>query len=211
MRARVGVLLLTAVLALAGCDGPSSPPAGSPSAGFPSSAGVPTPTTASPSPTLPTMPTDLDAYIRAGGTVTLHTYIDMTSGLYSFSTPSGNISCGLINNSPEFVCGISESSWPSTASRTCEGNSLWVPNWVTLDATGVTRGACSPESHFTMHGIVLPYGSTISVEILGYGSNPGSTTACRSESAFLACALLGTGNGFAIAKAVYHTYGHVNA
>jgi hypothetical protein len=50
-----------------------------------------------------------------------------------------------------------------------------------------------------MPGNVLPYGSTIS----------NGSVACRSESAFLACAHLSSGNGFAIARAIFHTYGTV--
>jgi hypothetical protein len=50
-----------------------------------------------------------------------------------------------------------------------------------------------------MPGNVLPYGKTIS----------NGSIACRSESAFLACAHLASGNGFAIARAILHTYGTV--
>jgi hypothetical protein len=52
-----------------------------------------------------------------------------------------------------------------------------------------------------MPGNVLPYGSTIS----------NGSVACRSESVFLSCAHLASGNGFVIAKAILHTYGTVLA
>jgi hypothetical protein len=50
-----------------------------------------------------------------------------------------------------------------------------------------------------MPGTVLAYGSTIS----------NGSVACRSESVFLACAHLASGNGFVIARAIFHTYGTV--
>jgi len=146
------------------------------------------------------LPADLDTYILAGNEVGLGTYTDFAAGIYSFSTPSGNISCGLlVYNYPTVLCRIGENSWPPITTPTCEANAPWFPNWAHADANGVTHGFCDPEGYFTMPGKVLPYGSTIST----------SSIARRSEPAFLACSLPGTGNGFAIARTMLHTYGHV--
>jgi hypothetical protein len=209
MRARTGVLLLTAVLALIACGGKTSP---SSSSGDPSASGDPSPSgstagvsttaasTASPSTSLPATPANLVAYIQAGHELSPETYADASGTLVSFSTPSGNISCGFAITDSWVMCWIKENWWPSIAASTCDVGD-WGPNWVTASSDGVKRGACLSEQPYPMPGEVLPYGSTISIGSIG----------CRSESTFLACAHLGTRNGFVISKATYHTYGPVIA
>jgi hypothetical protein len=191
-------------LAVAGCAGPAAPsPSGgqSPSGSTaPASepSGVGTIATASPGPSLPATPANLVTYIQGGSAVSTATYTDSYGTLASFSTPSGNISCGFALTDSWVLCWIGTNSWPSIPKPTCnEGD--WGPNWVNASGDGVKRGACLSEQPFPMPGMVLPYGRSIS----------NGSIECRSESAFLACANLSTSNGFAIAKAIYHTYGTV--
>jgi hypothetical protein len=120
----------------------------------------------------------------------------------SFSTPSGNISCGLFGSTiAAALCFVDQNSWPSVAAQTCSHFGDWTDHSLRASASGVLRGDCFSEQPFTMPGKVLPYGSKIS----------NGAVACRSESAFLACAHLASGNGFVISKAIFHTYGTVQA
>jgi len=201
MRARAGVLLLTAVLALAGCAKQPAPPiSGGPSNSVgPSVLPTTAATTAPPSSGVPATEADLETYIKAGTAVSPSAYADSVNALASFSTPSGNISCGFPLVGPWVMCWINQNSWPSVPPVSCKIGD-WNPTWVTASSDGVKRGACTSEQPFPMPGKVLPYGSTIS-------SGP---VTCRSESAFLACAHVGVA-GFAIAKTIYQTYGPVVA
>jgi hypothetical protein len=156
-----------------------------------------------PSPTPPPEPqtsADLLAYIQAGSPVSLAAYGG--SPVASFSTPSGNISCGLFGSTiAAALCFINQNSWPSVAAQTCSAFGDWTDRSLNASSGGVRRGDCFSEQPFTMPGNVLPYGSKIS----------NGSVACRSESAFLACAHLASGNGFVISKAIFHTYGTVQA
>jgi hypothetical protein len=206
IRTRAGLLLLSAMVVLAGCS-PASPAPG-PSSNASSTAGSTTDSTittgtATPTPTAPAepqTPADLLAFIKAGSSVSLATYGG--SPVASFTTPSGNISCGVFGpTSAAVLCFIVEDSWPSVPAQTCNDFGGWTDKSVTAATSGVRRGDCFSEQPFPMPASVLPYGSTIS----------NGSTACRSESAFLACAHLGSGNGFVIARAIFHTYGTVLA
>jgi len=213
MRTRAGLLLLSAMLVLAGCSkgtpaGPSSgstseppssvSPTAGPTAGSTTAAAAPTP-----SPTPPAQPqtsADLVAYIKAGSPVNLAAYGG--SPVASFDTPSGNISCGVFGSSiGAALCFIDANSWPTVAAQTCSHFGDWTDHSVTTGTSGVRRGDCFSEQPFPRPGKVLPYGSTIS----------NGTVACRSEATFLACAHLASGNGYVIAKAIFRTYGTVQA
>ena len=200
MRTRAGVLLLTVVLALAGCGGTASPsPSGDPSASGTSPAPAPVESSTEPSiPGLPATSADLITYIQAGNELSPETYADEYGVQASFSTPSGNISCGSAFADSWVLCWVGENTWPSIPTPTCEVGD-WGDNWVTVSNEGVKRGACLSEQPFPMPGEVLPYGSSVSI----------GDSACRSESTFLACVNVGTGNGFVISKAIYHTYGPI--
>jgi hypothetical protein len=140
------------------------------------------------------------AYIKAGSPVGLASYESSGSSVASFSTPSGNISCGVFGSSiSAALCFIQANSWPSVPAQTCSHFGDWTDHSLRASSGGVLRGDCFSEQPFTMPGKVLPYGSTISNGSVG----------CRSESAFLACAHLASGNGFVISKAILHTYGTV--
>jgi hypothetical protein len=205
MRTRAGLFLLFAVAVLAGCSRgapsePSSGPSSGPSSSVSPTAGPTTTTaTSTPSPTPPAEPqtaADLLAYIQAGSPVSLATYGG--SPVASFSTPSGNISCGVFGpNSAAALCFIDQNSWPSVPAQTCSHFGDWTDHSLTTSSSGVRRGDCFSEQPFPRPGNVLPYGNKIS----------NGSVACRSESAFLACVHLASGNGFVIARAIFRTYG----
>jgi hypothetical protein len=200
MRTRAGLLLLSAVFALTGCSPGSA--SGRSSSVIPTTSGPTTTTAAStPSPTAPAEPqppADLLAYVKAGNPVSLAAYGG--SPVASFSTPSANISCGVFGpNSAAVICFIDQNSWPSVPPQACNDFGDWTDHSLTASSSGVRRGDCFSEQPFPRPGNVLPYGSTIS----------NGSVACRSESAFLACAHLASGNGFVIARAIFRTYGTV--
>jgi hypothetical protein len=192
--------MLTAVLALAGCADPASPaPSGS---GFltggPSGTETTPGATPSPTPSLPATGANLVSYIESANELSPETYVDAYDTFISFSTPSGNISCGFALGDNWVACWVDENSWPSVPEKACEDGE-WVPDWVEASNAGVRRGACLSEQPFPMPGEVLPYGSSVYIGAIG----------CRSEATYLACANMSTGNGFVISKAIYHTYGPV--
>ncbi len=201
MRTKAGLLLLSAALVLAGCQ-PGSPaaPTTGPTTGGTSTTPTPT-TTPTPSPTAPAEPqtsADLIAYVQAGSPASIASYT--TNGAASFSTPSGNISCGLFSlGGATVLCFVEENSWPPVAAQACNDAGDFTDRSVAASLEGVRRGGCFSEAPFPMPGKVLPYGSTIS----------NGPVACRSESGFLACAHLATGNGFVISRAIFHTYGTI--
>src|SRR5262245_16472614 len=100
MRTRAGLLLLTAVLVLAGC-GNGSPQSQPSLTSTPTGSGTATSTpSVEPSASAPPVPansTDLVAYIMAGSAATTSTYRDPAFYVddASFTAPSGNIKCGL--------------------------------------------------------------------------------------------------------------------
>jgi hypothetical protein len=210
MRTRAGLFLLSAmVVVLAGCSpgsartGGAGSPSGSPSSVSPTAGPTTMAVASTPSPTPPAQPqtpADLLAYIQAGSPVGVAAYGG--SPVASFSTPSGNISCGVFGpSSAAVLCFVDENSWPSVTAQTCSNFGDWTDHSLTTSSSGVRRGDCFSEQPFPRPGNVLPYGSTIS----------NGSVACRSESAFLACAHLGSGNGFVIARAILRTYGTVQS
>jgi hypothetical protein len=190
-------MLLSAALVLAACNpGSPSPTAtsGSPTAGGTTPISTPSPT----APAEPQTAADLITYIQAGSPVNAATYTSV--GQASFSTPSGNITCGLWTEATgTVVCFIDENSWPSVAAQACNDHGDWTDQSIVAFSQGVRRGGCYSEAPYPMPGNVLPYGSTIS----------NGSAACRSESWFIACADLVTKNGFVISRAILHQYGNV--
>jgi hypothetical protein len=196
-------VLLPAALVLAGCGSPSGAPSDGASAtttteGSTIEVGTASlPPTTPPAPALPETSNDLVAYIMAASQVDFSKYTN--DGVTpSFTTPSGNISCGLFEEERLVSCFIEENSWPAVSAQACEDGE-WTDVGVRASASGVERGGCYSEQPFLYPATALPYGATIS----------DTFTACRSESAFLACVNLSSGNGFVIAKTIYHTYGTV--
>jgi hypothetical protein len=205
MRTKLGAVLLSAALAVAGCTGggtsPSSPAVGArpTSEGTPGvfiAAPTPTPT---PTPGPPATTADLLTYIKAGSKVDLAAYDLEPLQPLTFASPTHNIKCAFDGGS--VACGIDQHSWaPFPKPTGCPVD--WDQSIVEASDTGVRRGNCSGNpAVYAFATKVLPYGSTI--------SNGANT--CRSESAFMACANLGTGNGFAIAREFYKVYGTVNS
>ena len=199
---RTRAFLLAAVLVLAGCGSPAGSPSGDPSATTTTEGSVEVgtaslPPTPAPSLALPETSNDLVAYIMAAPQVDFSEY--QNGGVTpSFTTPSGNISCGLFEEEVLVSCFIEENSWPAVSAQACEDGE-WTDVGVRASASGVERGGCYSEQPFLYPATVLPYGKTIS----------DTFEACRSESAFLACVNLSSGNGFVLAKTIYHTYGTV--
>jgi hypothetical protein len=196
MRAKAVVLLLSAALTLAGCSSGSPQPIGATATGPAPSATTPNSTPSPTAPAEPQTPTDLISYIQAGSPISIASYTSNTQA--SFSTPSGNISCGLWTaGGATVLCFIKEDTWPPITAQACNDFGDFTDRSVAAFADGVRRGDCFSEAPFTFPGKVMPYGSTIS----------NGSVACRSESWFLACAHLPTGNGFVISRAIYHPYG----
>jgi len=189
-------------MALIGCGTKASPSSSGDPTGDPSTSGgtsgvvTAPPTSEAPTVSVPTTSADLIAYIQNGTERSPDNYADEYGGMVSFSTPSGNISCGFAITDTWVMCWVDKNSWPTIAAKTCEDGD-WNANWVTAAKGGVKRGACLSEQPFPMPGEVLPYGSFLSI----------GQIACRSEATFLACANLPTGNGFVVSKATLQTYG----
>jgi hypothetical protein len=119
----------------------------------------------------------------------------------SFVSPSHTIKCGFDVASGYVACGIDAYSWASFPKpTTCELD--WSSYSIQASDAGVMRGDCRGDPPaYAFATKVLPYGSTISNGLI----------ACRSESSFVACAILATGNGFAIARDFYKLYGTVRS
>ncbi|MBN9621092.1 MAG: hypothetical protein J0H43_15410 [Actinobacteria bacterium] len=119
-----------------------------------------------------------------------------TPGVAEFTTPSGNIACGITGTgSSEVACQVRQHSYPDPPKpASCTLN--WASGWLSLGADGVTRGLCLGGPPFASVSNVLPYGSTIGV----------ATMSCRVETEYLACADLTTGHGFAVSRSEYQTY-----
>lgn len=154
--------------------------------------------------TLPANAAALLRYVRGGTPVTSSDYekgasapgqpLTPTPGVAEFVTPSGNITCGIVG-ADDVECSVDQHSWSAPPRPSgCQLN--WSASWLTLNTGAVIRGACLGGPPFAPYGAVLPYGSTL---------QDGSIT-CRSESAFLACANVATGHGFAVNRSSLRTY-----
>jgi hypothetical protein len=122
-----------------------------------------------------------------------------TYGTAEFMTPSRNISCA-ISTDPDprgngIGCRIGEHSFADPPHRDC-GHISFVPDYFGVGNSGVSQGACMGGQPFDPYSNVLPYGSTIQQ----------GTIACRSESAFLACAEVNTQKGFIVSRDQFKTY-----
>jgi hypothetical protein len=163
------------------------------------------PTAASASASTPPTAATLVAYVRAGRPVAGADFgmgasgpgqpMTATPGIEEFSTPSGNISCGILGTGTEVMCSVKDYSYP-TPPRPADCHLNYAPGWVSLSSSGVTRSLCLGGPPFPPVSRTLAYGSTLS---------DGPMT-CRSEAAFLACADTGTGHGFAVSRTTLTTY-----
>jgi hypothetical protein len=215
MMRRRGVAALAVLLtatAIAACTSGST--AGGPttavSSQSPSDATTPPPQTSADADAPESMPVSASAlgdYVQGGAALANTTYqqgasqsgqpMRPTAGITEFSTPSGNISCGMTGaaDTVSLACDVSRHAYaapPKPAS--CHLN--WGAGWLSIDAEKVVQGLCLGGPPFDPVSSVLPYGST-----LRHGS-----LACRSESAFLACADLTSGHGFAVNRTTLKTY-----
>lgn len=118
-----------------------------------------------------------------------------TPGVDEFTTPSGNISCGILGSGVQVTCSVKDYSF-ATPPRPANCQLNYAPGWVSLDSSGVTRSLCLGGPPFAPISRTLSYGSTLSEGQLS----------CRSEAAFLACADTGTGHGFVVNRTVLTTY-----
>jgi hypothetical protein len=145
-------------------------------------------------------------YVRAGRPVAVAGYqrgtyasgqpMRATPGIAEFTTPSGNIACGIVGpgSIAQVSCSVARFSYPTPAKpATCHLN--YAPGWVSLDSRGVTRAQCLGGPPFAPVSRTLPYGTT-----LRQGS-----FACRSGSAYLACVDLRTGHGFTVNRTTLRT------
>ena len=191
-------------------SGQSTRPSPSKSPETPTSTQTPTP---GPTPYAGAMPVSrsaLVAYVRAARSVVVNTYqqaepgpgqaMQPTPGIAEFNTPSGNITCAIVDGTrsgsgANVVCQAQQFSFripPKPAS--CQNN--WVAYFGFVTGGQVRVGACVGGPEFGPTTMTLPYGSAI--ELSGIG--------CRSESGFLACADLATGHGFAVNRDAIKKY-----
>ncbi len=210
MRTRAVVLVVTAVCAallLGACE------SGTPQGSTPSTNATTGPTTTAEPTTSSTgaagAPQTIDElvdFVSSGAPVALATYGG--DPIASFSTPSGNISCGVFGAPSDAVlCYVNEvTGWPPAATLACNDHGDWVPNKISVSTEGNLRGGCISEQSFPVPAPVLPYGSTI--------TNNTGTVACRSDAAFLACVRYATlalddASGFLASREFYTTFGTV--
>lgn len=107
-----------------------------------------------------------------------------------FTSPSGNISCGLASGGGgESGCQIRSRLWDPPAQISC-GSGTFDPGFVALTAGGGEVGRCGSAQPFPLYGAELAYGSTVT-----FGD-----FACRSETSFVACASVDTGAGFLLSR-----------
>ena len=183
--------------------GSGSPvPVGTTAAG--SSSGAPV-STAATSATVPSDANALVAYVHGGRVVAAAGYevgaagsgepMQPTAGEAEFTTPSGNISCGLALEGVGVMCSVSSYTYP-TPSRPASCHLNYAAGWISLDPSGVSRGLCLGGPPFPPVSHTLAYGSTLA----------SGRVACRSEAAFLACADTRSGHGFVVSRSELHTY-----
>lgn len=159
---------------------------------------------------MPASRSALLAYVRSAPLVRVSEYeqaepgpgqaMRATPGMAEFNTPSGNITCAMLDSTgpgsrANVVCSAQHSSFhipPKPA--TCTNN--WA-GYFGFDAGGqVSVGACVGGPEFGPTTLALPYGSAIRLGGIG----------CRSENGFLACVDLTTSHGFAVNRDILKTY-----
>lgn len=120
-----------------------------------------------------------------------------TPGSVQFTTPSGNITCGMAGpaTTASVSCLVAEASYP-TPDKPADCPLNWAATALSIAAGRAHRGLCLGGAPFPPVSSVLPYGST-----LRYGP-----IACRSDAAYLACADVDTGHGFEVSRTVVKTY-----
>lgn len=193
---------------------------GTPSAADPTRTSVTDPSTTVPSTTVPssaeatgTDPSTADPSTAdpssgeaTGGPATgvpeeLYGPIDLgpsSDGFLFFRTPSGNISCGMIDTVDfgSARCDVVEHTYPDPPTPEC-------------DVVGVSTG--SAEVGADGPGVVgICAGDTVAdpaAPVLQYGTNAGAGPyVCRSAEDGVTCANLDTGHGFQIARASYRVF-----
>jgi hypothetical protein len=114
-----------------------------------------------------------------------------------FSTPSGNISCVLGEESSDptaVICLIREKEFADNPRPgSCSESMSWAGAFVTLGTGGAAQGICTGDSPVPPHSSVLPYGST-----LEHGDY-------RCESAETGVTCTGPGGGFTLNRASFTT------
>lgn len=148
----------------------------------------------------------LTAYVSGGRAVDAGAYergasspgqpLRATPGIAEFTTPSRNIACAIAGpgDSAGVSCSVRDYSYETTKRpATCHLN--YAPGWVSLDARAAHRGLCLGGPPFAPVSRILPYGSRLKL----------GDFACRSESAYLACADVRTGHGFTVNRTTLKT------
>jgi hypothetical protein len=154
---------------------------------------------------LPASGSALVAYVRGARSVNLSQYEQAEPGpgqamrpfpgLAEFNTPSGNITCAMLDDPANVVCQAQQFSFhiPSKPAS-CQND--WAGYFGFVARGQVSVGACVGGPEFGPTTMVLSYGSAIQQSGIG----------CRSESGFLACADLTTGHGFAVNRDSLKSY-----
>lgn len=87
------------------------------------------------------------------------------NGELFFTTPSGNISCLMGEESAGFgavICLIKEKEFPDNPRPgSCSESMSWAGAFVTLGSAGAAQGICTGDSPVPPHSSVLPYGSAL--------------------------------------------------
>jgi hypothetical protein len=156
---------------------------------------------------LPAWPESLISYVRAGIATPAGRYeqgaaqpgapMRPTPQETLFTTPSGNIACGLTGAARDVTVECEVRHYSFAAPRrpsTC--NLEWGAGWIGIADGSTTQGLCLGGPPFPPVSRTLPYGSTITRGTLG----------CRSEPGFLACADLSDGHGFAVDRSAVRVY-----
>ncbi len=217
------VVLIGVVIVVAGCSSSGTRPSPAAKHSSPASASAPTTRSMTSQPATPTVtasssgatstaPTPMPdaagmvAFVRGGKAVDASVYqrgamkagqpLTATPGVIEFMTPSGNIACGFAVGSGRagpLSCDVAHYTY-ATQTKPCNLN--YAPGWVSLTSAGAQRGACLGGPPFAPYSEVLPYGASLQ----------NGTFACRSDAAFLACADVNTGHGFAVNRTTLRTY-----
>jgi hypothetical protein len=162
---------------------------------------------ADPGESMPGTASSLATFVQAGAAAAKSTYeqgsaergqpMHPTPGIVEFTTPSGNVSCGIIGSAStaSLACEVLQHAY-AAAPRPASCRLNWGSGWLSIETHKVVRGLCLGGPPFDPISSVLPYGATLQQ----------GTLTCRSESAFLACADVSTGHGFAVNRTTLKTY-----
>jgi hypothetical protein len=180
MKLRAGLILLgLGAGLLSGCDGPDSAPTASSPSMQPATA-VRSASTESPAGLTEE---------QAPGTAETRVVTDFVG----FRSPSSNVGCYL---DMDYVrCDIAEADWlPPPRPADCEYD---YGQDITLVPGGRAEFVCAGDTALVPDGNALPYGQSISAEVLR----------CDSAESGITCRDTTTGHGFAIAREAYRVFG----